>query len=67
MFYVVRAVLQFDFRIVINETPNKWWPAHKSWRYTDPYFWQDLYVFYRLRKCYGTLPTLCRSTAFSWV
>jgi hypothetical protein len=24
MFYVVRAVHKFDFRVVINETPNKW-------------------------------------------
>lgn len=24
MFYVVRAVHKFDFRVFINETPNKW-------------------------------------------
>jgi hypothetical protein len=45
MFYVVRAVHKFDFKLVINETPNKWWPAERrSCSDRDSCFWQDLYI-----------------------
>jgi hypothetical protein len=27
---VVRAVHRFDFRLVVNETPNRWRPVDKS-------------------------------------
>jgi hypothetical protein len=30
VFHVVRAVHKFDFRHVINKTPNKWQPVEKS-------------------------------------
>jgi hypothetical protein len=30
VFYVVRVVRTFDFRLVIHETPNKWRPVERS-------------------------------------
>ena len=47
LFRVVRTVHEFSFRFILNETPNKWRPAGRSWSHRDPCFWQDLYVFPR--------------------
>jgi hypothetical protein len=45
--WVVKAVHTFAFRLVINETTNKWWPAERrSSSDGDSCFSQDLCVFY---------------------
>ena len=46
VFCVVTAVHKFDFRLVINEAPNKWRPVDtRSYNYKDSCFDQDLYIF----------------------
>ena len=65
VFHVVRAVHTFDFRLVINETTNKWWPVdRKPCCHSDSYSWQDLYVFPRpsvqvLRDCTHAVQVKC--------
>jgi len=45
---VIRAVHKFDFKLVTNETPNKWRPVGKmSCSARVLCFWQDLCVFPR--------------------
>jgi hypothetical protein len=58
MFHVVSAVSEFDYVLVVTETPNK--------RRPDSCFWQDILSFLSNRRP-GALPALCRSTAFSSV
>ena len=63
MFYVGRTVRKSDFKLFIHETRNKWRAVERrpsSDR--ESCFWQG-----RRRECQRTLPTLCVSTAFSWV
>jgi hypothetical protein len=69
VFCVFRAVHEFDFRLVMNETPNKWRPVDcRSCSDRNARFWQHQYVSPdRRRKCLGTEPTLWRSNAFCWV
>jgi hypothetical protein len=46
VFYVVRAVHKFEFRLVINETPSKWRPVEiRSCSDRDLCFWRDVYIF----------------------
>jgi hypothetical protein len=42
---VVRAVHTLDFRLVTNETSNKWRPVERSCNDRDSCFLQDLYIF----------------------
>jgi hypothetical protein len=66
---VVRAVHKCVFRLVTNETPNKCRLVFKKKTHAVI----EAHVFggismsspYRCHDCYGTLPTLCRPTAFS--
>jgi len=48
MLCIVIPVHKFDFRLVINETLNKWRPMGSSCRTRDSCFWQGLYIFLRL-------------------
>jgi hypothetical protein len=71
VFWVVRAVHTFDFRIVMNESPNKWRPIFvyrtTSCNDTDSRLRQDLcFTPINLASVKG-LPRLCRSNALSWV
>jgi hypothetical protein len=48
VFCVIRAVQKFDFRLVINETSNKWRSVERrSISDRDTFFWHALYVFSR--------------------
>jgi len=67
---MVTAVHKFHFKLVVKDAPNKWRHVErKLCADGDRCFWQDIYVFRRqsLYSVKGTLPTLCWSTAFSWV
>ena len=45
VFCVVKAVRKSDFRLVINEAPDKWRPVERRSRSdTGSCFWQDLWV-----------------------
>jgi hypothetical protein len=42
--FVTTVVHKSNFRLVINKTPNKWWPLVRSCNDGDSCFWHDLYV-----------------------
>jgi hypothetical protein len=69
VFYMVTAVHNFEFRLVIKETPNKWRLLGRSHAVIETHVFDRIYMFSpdRCHECNGTLPTLCRSTAFSSV
>ena len=68
MFCVVRAVHKFDFRLVVNETPNKRRPVEgRSCSDIDSCFWQCVFSADSRCEYWGTLHALWRSAAFSWV
>jgi hypothetical protein len=66
VFCVVRTAHEFDFRLVINEhlTNGDQRPGHAV---TEIHVCDRIYLFSpdRLSDCYGSLPMLCRSAAFS--
>jgi len=68
VFCAVKAVHKFDSRLVINETPNTWRLVERR-SCSDTHFLCGIRTFSpcHRREYYGTLPTLCRSNAFSWV
>jgi hypothetical protein len=68
MFCVFRLVYKFDFRVVINETANKWRPAERRLCNDIHFFWQDLYDF--PWPSYGVLsysPHCSGQLLFCWV
>jgi len=70
VFRVVRVVHKFDFRLVTDETPNRWRPG---WRQVSQWerrtcFWPGLYVLpWTLSRALRDSTKAGQSTAFSWV
>ena len=65
---MVRAGHKFDFSLFINETPNKWRPV-KGHTIAPTYVFGRMYTCSPNSRREGkrTVPTLCRSAAFSCV
>jgi len=68
VFCVVSELRKFDFRHVINEIPNKWWPVvRRSCSDTSWCFWQDLFsTLPSSRLLRENTDVVWRSTVFSW-
>jgi len=66
VFCVVRTVHKFDFRFVIGEHLTNG-DQRQGHAVTEIQVCDRIYMFSpnRLSDCYGSLPTLCKSTAFS--
>jgi hypothetical protein len=59
VFCVFRLLYKFDFRLVVNETANKWRPAERRSCNEIHVFWQDLYDSPdRLTECEVTAHTV---------
>jgi hypothetical protein len=69
--YVFRHMYKFDFRLVINKTPNKRRPVEmRSCGERETHVFDRIYhVFHPtvVVSVKGTLHTLCRWTVFLWV
>ena len=61
MFCVFRAVHKFDFRLVLNATPNKWRPV-KGNALVDTLVLDTIHMFSPHRRGVRELSALCRST-----
>ena len=63
------CVYIFDFRLILNETPDKWWPVERRSRSDrNSCFVQGMCFFPSTAVAIvKELLTLRRSTAFSWV
>ena len=65
VFYVVKAEPKFDCRLCLKETPNKWWAVgRRSRNDRESCFWQ---IYMLSPADLHHEPTLCWSTAFSWI
>ena len=63
---VVRTVHKFEFRIVINQTPNKWRPVERmSCSNRDSYFWHDLCIC--LRQCSWVFRDYSHDVQVGWI
>jgi hypothetical protein len=63
--YVVIAVHKFEFRLVIEDTPNEGDRCKEDHAVIETCFGQNLYVYPDCRReCKGTLPPLFRPPAF---
>ena len=67
MFCVARAVHEFDFWPVINETPNEWWPVERSRSDEDVGFWLDLFVYVYLPPSPQVLTDSNHAAKVNWI
>jgi hypothetical protein len=67
VFCVFRSVHKFDFRLVVNETPNKWWPVEGHAVMMLVFLTRSICFPLIVVASVRGLSAVCRSTTFSWV